>query len=241
MGMNKIALPDGYDAKRLTFLVEDDFEYFVDGDRWTELSADTTATVAAVAAAGGVVSLFTDATNNNEASLYSTNKLWTFTNNKPLVGEFQIQFSEANTDDANVAVGFSSVFGANLLVDDGAGPATTMSGVLIYKVDGGTVWKVLTSISTTQTITTSTATAGGSAYQTLRIEVHPETSTTAVATFFLDGVPLMDAAQTARNMPITHRFTYTGAAAMNAGVYVKAGGANAETLKWDRVLLGMVR
>lgn len=241
MGLNKIALPDNYSKKRLTFSIEDDFGYHVDADMWTELSADTTATVAAVAAANGVVELFTDATDNNEAALYSTNKLWTFTNLKPMIGEFHIQFSEANTDDANVAVGFSSVFGANLLVDNGAGPATTMSGVMIYKVDGSTVWKVITSLSTTQTITTSTATAGGSAYQNLRIEVHPETSTTAVATFFLDGVPLMDAAQTARNMPITHRFTYTSAAAMNAGVYVKAGGANAETLKWDYVYLGMSR
>ena len=239
MGVNIIALPDNYYKRRLTSYIEDDFCFYSDGDQWTKLASDVGSSVAA--ADSSYVVLTTGGTDNNEAMVKSTKKNFTIANYRPIVGDFLIQWSEANTDDANVFAGFSSAAAANLMVDDGAGPATSMSGFGIFKVDGGTVWKVISSISTTQTITTSTATAGGSTAQHLRVECVPVSSTVCEVSFYVDGKPLYDAAQTSRNVPIKHSFTYTGAAAMNAVVYVKAGGSNSEVLNLDYAFVAQTR
>ncbi len=241
MGMNTIKLPDLFHATRLTHLLHEDFDEYVDADVWTKLAADPGASAAVSDGAMGLMTLTTGATDNNEAAIKSTKKNWKFINNKPLVCEIRLQYAEANTDDANVAAGFSSAIGANLLVDDGAGPATTMSGALIFKVDGGTVWRCISSLSTTQTITTSTKTAGGSADQVLRIECRPVSSTVCEVSYFVDGVPLYDAAVTSRNQPIKHNLTYTSAADMHVGAYVKAGSANSEVVNVDYILAAQHR
>ena len=66
----------------------------------------------------------------------------------------------------------------------------SFSGAVIYKVDGGTVWKFVTSIGTTNTVSTSVTTAGGSAYQRLAIKIVPNSSTTALAYPIVDGKQL---------------------------------------------------
>lgn len=216
--------------ERRMFGVFDDYQWYISPHLWTKLVSDTTPTVAITAgAAGGVIALATDATNNNEVANYTTNQFFKFAAAKPLICESRIQCTESASGVANIAMGFSSAFGANLLVDDGAGPATTMSGALIYKVDGSTVWKFVTSISTTQTISTSTTTATGSSYQTLRIVCKPVTSTLVECVPFCDGVQLKDT----NNKPIKHTLTLTGAAAMNYGVYAKAGSGSGETVSVD--------
>lgn len=239
MGVNLIALPDNYYKRRLTSYIEDDFCFYSDGDQWTKLAADGGSSVAA--GDSSYVVLTTGGTDNNEAMVKTTKKNFTITANKQIVGDFLIQYSEANTDDANIFVGFSSAAAANLMVDDGAGPATNMSAFGIFKVDGGTVWKVISSIGTSQTITTSGTTAGGSTAQHLRVECLPVSSTVCEVTFYVDGKPLYDASQTSRNVPIKHSFTYTGAAAMNGVAYVKAGGSNSEVLNLDYAFLAQVR
>lgn len=240
-GMNKISLHDHVFHNRLTSFIWDDFHYFTTTHLWTSLAADTTATVAAGDTANGNVLLSTDATDNNEAALFSTKKTFLFANNKPLMCEGRINFAEAATNAANVAFGFSSVHAANLLLDDGGGPAATMSGALIYKVDGSTVWKCLSQLGTTQTISTSTATAGGTADQTLRIEVMFVSSTIAEVAFFVDGAPLIDSIQTTRVVPIKHQLTYTSAVAMGIGAYVKAGTGANQPLSVDYMLGAQTR
>ena len=238
MGVKTCTPPEFAYKARLHGWLFDHFHSYNDADAWTKLANDATATVAGGDFVNGQVKLYTDATDNNEVMIKSTNKSFIFANNTPLIFETRIQFTEANTDDANIAVGFSSAAAANLLVDDGAGPATSMSGAMIYKVDGSNVWKCITSLSTTQTISTSTTTAGGTSFQVLKIKIDFVSSTVAEATFWVDGLPLIDAAQTSRNTPIKHAFTYTSAAAMNACIYAKAGGSNAETLYCDYIYAG---
>ena len=237
MGVNLLDLHDA-ELKRRTFGIWDDFFSYTDAQLWTKLTADTTPTVTVGDAAKGILALYTDATNNNEVAVKSTKEVFLIAANKPIIGEAKVQFSEANTDDANIAFGFADAIGANLLVDDGAGPKTSFSGALIYKVDGGTVWKVVSSKSTTQTISTSTTTAGGSAYQTLRIEIMPLDSATAMVTFYVDGNVLIDSTT---GKPISHTMTYTSATEMQVGVYAKAGGANAETLNVDYIYAAQLR
>lgn len=221
------------------FGCDHDFLEFVSGDLFTDLSPDTGAGVAITDAAGGVVTLTTGGTDNNECYLHTTKELFKFASGKPLFFEARIQYAEANTDDANVIVGFLDAAGANALVDDGAGPKSSYSGALFFKVDGGTRWNVETSIGATQTTLELTATdsidrnahtAGGSSFQVLRIEVTPRNATEAEASFFIDNIHVAKI-----------YFTFTGATEMNAVVGVKAGGANSEVVSVDYISAWQLR
>lgn len=209
--------------------IYDDFLAFNTGDLWTDTSGDSGATIAASDAAGGIVVLTTGGTDNNEAYLLSTKELFLIGASKPIYVEAGLQYTEANTDDANVAFGLCNAVGANTIVDDGAGLVASFSGAVIYKVDGGTVWKFITSIGTTNTVSTSTTTAGGSAYQRLAIKIVPNSSTTALAYPIVDGQQLMDS----NGNLIVHTITFSGATESNIFVGAKAGGANSEVVNVD--------
>lgn len=239
-GVSKVSLPDIAFHQRLSHLLRDDFDDYTDTGRWTKLAADAGATVANPDGVDGLITLTTGAVDNNEAMLKSTRKSFLFANNKPCMADFRINYAEGATNAANVAVGFCSAFAADLLLDNGAGPAASFSGALIYKVDGGTVWKCVSSLGATQIISTSTAVAGGSVDQDLRIECQFLSATIVRITFFVDGAPLVDASQ-ARPQPISHDLTYTSAALMGVGVYLKAGSGTSEVLNWDSIFAAQTR
>lgn len=182
----------------------------------------------------GVLSLAASdgtAGDNDEIYLSSAMELFKFLDDKPLMLEASIQFTEANIDDANVAVGFANAVAADLIVNNGAGMKTSGSMLAIYKVDGGTKWNVVSSCNTTQLVNTSTTTAGGSSYQTLKIEATPQRGSVLEVKFFVDGVQLVDAQTT---KPIIHRLDYSSSPTeMNAFAGVKNGGTNTETLNLD--------
>lgn len=212
--------------------VSDHFYWYISPHMWTSLAADAGSSVASSGDSTNTdVVLTTGATDNNECAVRTTNEHFLFAADKPLIFEARIQYAEANTDDANVAVGFANAVGANLMVDDGAGPKTSFSGGMIYKVDGGTVWRAASSLGTTQTLTASTTTAGGASYQVLRMEFLPINGTDLEVTFFVDGVQLKDS----NNLPIKHTVIYASATEMHAFVYVKAGGANSEVVNVDYI------
>ena len=216
----------------------DDFVWYLSPHVWTNLAADAGVTAFAISDAhAGVISGATGATDNNEIAIKSTAEVFKFQADKPFVCEARIQYSEANTDDANVAFGLADAIGANLLVDDGAGPKTSYSGCLIYKVDGGTKWNAHSSKSTTQTATASLTVAGGSAYQVLRMEGRPVDGTNYEIVFFVDEQILRDA----NNRPIKHTVAYASATEMQIGCYIKAGSANSETLLVDYIGLAFKR
>lgn len=169
--------------------------------------------------------------DNDEIYLFSAKELFKNAVDKPIVAECQIQFTEANTDDANVAFGIKDAVAANTIVDDGAGMATSFEGACIYKVDGGTAWKCVTSKSTTQTVNTSTTTAGGSAYQKLRVEIIPQSNSIAFVHFFVDDMQLVDSTTL---KTIEHQLDFSSSPTeMAVFVGIKNGGANAETLNVD--------
>lgn len=226
-----LSLPDGLE-KRHEFGFFDDFEWFVTAHRWTSLASDSGASVAHSDAPGGKVVITTGGTDNNEATVYTTTEPFLMAAAKSFLAEARLQYSEANTDDANVCFGFANAIGANLLVDDGAGPKSSFSGALIYKLDGGTVWRCRCSVGTGYIDSISNTTAGGSAAQVLRIEITAVDSTVAEVTYFVDGVQLRDSTSL---QPIKHRLTYTSATDMNLGVYAKAGGANSEVVTVDYI------
>lgn len=241
MGMNLVDIHDNLKLRR-TAELWDDFHWYISPHLWTSLASDSGVTApAATDASCGILSMATGATDNNEVDIATTKAIFLMAANKPMLAEAYIQYSEANTSAANVAFGFADSFGANLLVDDGAGPKTSFSGALIYKVDGGTAWKCVSSKSTTQTISTSTITAGGSSYQKLRIEIRPSQSgSVAEVTFWVNDQQLLDSA-VSKPTPIKHNVTYTSAAQMQLGLYIKAGSANSETLLCDYIGAELLR
>lgn len=247
MGMNLLDVAD-LEIKRRTHFLFEDFDTYVDTHLWTKLAADAGSSVANSDGTNGILTLTTGATDNNECAVATTRKDWKVAANKPIVFEARINYAEAATNAANVAVGLASVIGsANFLVDNGAGPAASFSGFAIYKVDGETVWRCVSSNGTTQTITKSTTTAGGTNDQILTIFVNPVSSTVAEVTFHIwspsSGIsqPLYDSAQTNRNQPIKHQYTYTSMAAMQAGAYVKDGSGTGEVLSVDSIYVAQLR
>lgn len=145
-----------------------------------------------------------------------------------LFAEGKIQYSEHNTNAANVAFGFADAIGADLITDNGAG-VTAGSAALIYKKDGETVWRCHLECNGTTAEATSTTTAGGATYQTLAIEVMAVDGTNVEATFYCDGQPLRDS----YNRPIKLRVAYASATEMDFGVYGKAGGGSTHTILVD--------
>lgn len=230
-------LPD-FDMRKQTFGVWSHFDEFVSGDKFTDTSPDTGAAVANVDAAGGVVTLTTGGTDNNECYLLSTKEIFLFAQDKPIHAACRLKYSEANTDDANVAFGLMNAVGADSILDDGAGLKASYSGAAFFKVDGQTNWRVECSIGTTRTGPNGTSTsmlldaagsldraakvAASSAYQWLEIIVKTLSSTLARAEFFINGVHVQ-----------TIEFTYTSATEMMLFVGNKAGGANTEVLSVD--------
>lgn len=219
-------------SHRRTFGFLDDFEWYISPHRWTSLAADAGATVAISASEEcGKILLTSGAVDNNECGTATTNKPFKFAVDKPLLYETRIQYAEAATNAMNACVGFSSVMNtADMLLDNGAGPAASFSGAIIYKLDGATVWRFRTSIGATNTDTASQHTAGGAAYQVLRIEVR-EAGGTMEATPWLNDAQMLDA----NGRPIKHSFLPTSAAAMQAGIYIKAGSGSSETLLCDYI------
>ncbi len=216
--------------------LHDDFFWYISPHLWTSLAADGGSAVAVVAATdAGILSLSSGAVNNNEAAVRSTNAMWKFAASKTIYVEALVQFTEAGSglNKANVCFGLSSAAGADLLLDDGAGPATSHTGALIYKIDGETSWRAHTSNSTTQTSTQSLKSSSSSSYQKLGIELRDVDGTNMEVTFFVDSLPLY--ANDSGRRAIKHQVAISAAAAMYLVAYVKAGTGSEETLKVDYV------
>lgn len=174
--------------------------------------------------AGGWAQILTDVNDNDEFYLSSIGEHWLFAATKPLWFEARLQLTEANTDDANIIVGLSDTVGANTLLDDGAGPAASYDGAVFFKVDGGTVWQFETSNAGTQVTDTNVGAFSSGTATRLGFTFDPSNGTTGILTPYVNGV-----AGTERNI------TLAGLEEMHLLFGVKAGGANAETLKLDYV------
>jgi len=240
---------------RRTFGFFDDFEWLISPHRWTTLAADATS-AAAIDADGthGVINLTTGATDNNEAAIGTTNEVFLFAADKPLVYETRLQFTEAATNDAAVAMGFGDGINSANFIADGGLSIVSGTCAVIYKRKDSLVWRVASSRAAVpsagtrgvsgqddETDLASTTTA----YKIFRIEVLNVLSTTGTGTgieitYFVNGVQLNGT----DNKPIKHvlnnSFTQ-GTHDMEAGAYVKAGGAASEVVDIDYIAAYQLR
>lgn len=221
----KLLTPVDFIDQDRTFVMEDNFIWYISPHLWTSTLTDTGSVTPLTTHGGGVALTPSDGTvaDNDEAYIGWTTKNIVPTNLKPIVFQGVIQYTEGNTDDANVIVGLSSTSAANALLDDGGGPPASYSGLVFFKIDGGTNWWVEASVGSTQTtveltatnsLTKTAQTAGGSAKQTLRIEFIPQSSTQAKVIWYIDGVPVYSLL-----------WTYTSVVAM-APIFGLKNGAN---------------
>ena len=231
----KLLEQTGAEKRRLVHGFEEDFYHYVTAHRWTSVLTDS-GTNSVGDAAGGVLDMVpSDGTvaDNDEAYIKTTAEVFKFVNAKPLACEAYLAWTEANTDDANVFVGFMNAIAANSLQDNGAGPPSNYSGAVFFKADGDTVWSAEVSDGTTQwtkkldadgSLDGIAKTCGAGTYQELRIEVVPTSSTKMDVCFFIDGVLVWKKKDA----------TYASATEMQFGAGVKNGGSNNENLKIDR-------
>lgn len=241
--MNKYDMHDVMLLRR-SMLWFDDFQEYVsaasNGSGWTTVTAGAGAATVGDTL-GGVITLApTDSTTNREVYIKSTHQHWLFSNNRPFMGEAFIQYSEANTNKANIAFGFMSGVGAASMADTTGEPKASFSGAVIYKVPGGTVWKCASSVGTVMggaggVAQVSDTTAGGSSYVRLSIEVMPISSTIAEVTYFVDGVQLKTSGGRPGQTKIKDELTYTSALQMSIFVMCKNGSTTPESLLVDYV------
>jgi len=217
------------------YTVKDDFDNYTDGARWTKV-ASASGTASAVDERNGVIDLVaSDSTagDNDITILATTTEPFKVEASKSIIGYWRVQLTEANDDDANLCVGFSSVVTSSLLGNDGAGPPGTYDGALAFKVDGGSVWQGETSAATSQNTDTNIGAFTDGEWTDIVIEILTDSSSDTAATvnFYVNGT-----------LGGTESLTISGLEEMHlvAGA-VKNGGTNAETLKIDYCFASQVR
>lgn len=202
---------------------EDFNDGYVSGDRWT-LATDSGGTMTIDDADDGIGSLLSGATDNDGSTITSTDEVFLAQADKNIYFEARVKCTEANTDDANIFVGLADIDTVDLMVDNGAGPAATLDGIGFYKLDGNMYWEFEASNATAKDSNSDMVAYASATWYVLAFEYDYNDGTTAKITPYVNGTAY-DAVD----------LTISGMAEMSAAISVKAGGANAETLKIDYV------
>lgn len=235
MGMPK------YHEPGVQYELLDDFLY-LDTQKWQSIDDGGTGTNTANNVAGGQVSIVTTASDNDYHVMASMAKSFQFANGKPAWFEAEFSLTEANTDDANIVLGFCSTTSGGILVANGAGLPSTFDGALFYKVDGGTSWNFGVSAGSTQELVAGLAPfVSGTTYR-LGFHFTPSGGATGRITPWAysvagGGTPtdVIDRRNFLNSLAGTYEIALSGLGAMYAVYGVKAGGANAETLKMNQL------
>lgn len=225
----------------------EDFGFFSDfiespdtTNKFTATLTDSGSAAITAGSNGGLVAIVpSDGTvaDNDEAYLATKQSPFKPLAGQPIYAEALVQFTEANTNAANVFFGLMSSVGADSLVDNGGGPRASGTVVGIYKVDGGTVWRCVSRNGSTVTDSISTTTAGGANAQRLQVEIIDVTGSQATVVFRVDGNILRDA----NNQLIKHTLPLSGASACQLMAGAKNGSANNESFNVDYMGAWQVR
>lgn len=194
-----VNVPEEAKSMHLVHGFRDDFYHFVTGDLWTVTASNS----GGAAIADGVKGVITispsdgSVADNDETYLHQTEETFKFVAGKPLEWEAYIQFAQASTNQANHMIGLKDAWAADSILDSGAGPAASYSGMVFYCVDGSTSWFVEVSIGATQQTVELTAansldgvakTAGSASYVKLRGTFTPTGGGLGDFDFYMDDV-----------------------------------------------------
>lgn len=216
----------------LAFSYYNDFFTYTTGEEGLASTLTNSGTSGVIAASGaaptGVLQIEASdgsAADNDEAYVGSESTVWILGSGKDIWFESRVKFTEANTDDANIIVGLSSLYNANILQDAGGGPAADYDGIVFFKVDGGTVWQAQCSQSTNQTILTDVQSRTSGSWTDLGFHV----SSTGTVDYYINGIQV---STIDTNLPT---------AAMGLLVGAKNGDTNLETLFVDYIKVVQLR
>jgi len=170
---------------------------------------------------------------DNDEVYVQTKELFKIAAGKPVVAAIYLQFTEAATNAANVMFGLMDAPTANAIVDNGAGPKTSFSGAVIYKVDGQNLWQCLYSDGAVQTgsgllnaitsLNRVAQTAGGASWVKLEIEIVPTAGGLCDVAFSINDTCVFKMLDR----------TFANATEMALFVGAKNGSANQETINVD--------
>ncbi len=211
---------------------------------WTE-TGDAGGETISLDGVGGQITLNPDADNNDEWYFFRTRETFLFADKKPLRWECRLKFDEIDTSAVNILVGVMDTVAADSLLDDGAGPSASYSGLVIFKEDGQTAWSLENSLAGTQVTTRSDQAAASSSFFTLAAQFDPFSSTQGNCTGFIqtgsgnEFVQFRDTTNWARD--ISHTITYTSATEMAFVIGLKNGTGNAILATIDRAACYQVR
>ena len=183
-------------------------------------------------AAGGVYKHFCDGDDNDEAYMSTTREPWKFAAGKSLWFEARIAITQGAVNKANWIVGLTDAAGADMLLDDGAGPAASYDGAVFFGTEGALTFGFETSNSGTQSTTASAGTIVSGTMIRLGFWFNSESSsdTTGTITPYVDGV-----AGTA------HTITLAGLEEMEFTIGVKSDGSAEEAFSIDYLKIVQIR
>ena len=233
--------PVDYAGRRHSFQYWNDFDAEVDAN---ELVVTAASTGTAVVGNGtwGIIPLITAATNNDDVTIEHPNEIVSFEADKPWTACFLIAWNEVNIDDENIAIGVANAPGSGMCVNDGGGfISTNTSCAVLFKVDGGTVWKCTAGASAaTQAANVKTSNVPASSgisgvnlgWQWCEIIWTPVSSTLGYVEFRINDRDLRDVS--VEGQPRIRIPVVIGAAAtMALFASIKAGAAQVSTLNVD--------
>ena len=188
------------------------------------IAGDTTAVVD-----GGGVSNATAASANAEASMSADSAVFSYGNGVSAQLRWVVDYTEANTDDAEVYIGMHSATVADTLGDSSAGPPADYSGFGFFKLAGGTTLSIevangtahtTVQLTATNSLTSAAITTGAGTLQEFGVDIIEKTATKADVILLVDGVAVYK---------ITDQ-DMTSISACRPVAFIKATDTNAETL-----------
>lgn len=207
-------------------IYREDFHTYDLTFRWA-LAEDAAATQALTDVVDGGLTIVTaGGADNEECYISSIAENWLLVAGNPLWFEALFTVTEANVDDVNLIFGLSENVAVGLLVNNGAGVLANCNGVVIYKLDGGTVWRALCDSGAAQTDVADIGAFNDTAAQRVGF-VYDGAGTVTPWANGVAGTPITT------NLP-------TGAA-LHLVFGIKAGDTAAETLLMDSVMLASIR
>lgn len=215
------------------FEVFDDFLYFTDGELWTKVDHDATASIAIVGegsdAANGLITC-TASSDNVEAYLRTTNPVFTIKNDLALCAIARLKIAPATSNAAAMIFGLMANPTANALVDDEGGPAA--SNCVVFTMNSGaTNAENLGVVSNGSAFTAATFNKSSSEltmdtnWYTLMFTIEPLSATEKRVVYWVDpdGGQNMQKLRDSNLNVIQHKLTYTEPAASTNSLSLFAG------------------
>ncbi|MFI4875958.1 MAG: hypothetical protein ACIALR_11490 [Blastopirellula sp. JB062] len=203
-----------------------------------KLSDNASAAIGVADAAGGVLSIATGATSAaDNDGCYLATRGEVLKMDRDFVLKSKFKYSEAGADVANaVAIGCrNNAAVGTILAADGGGPAADFYGAMIFKVDGETTWKCVSSVGTAQQTHDTGIVAESADFVDFEIQFSVLPGGAYGRFLFLIDGQVCTKADSNLNEPITHETPLGGATEMHVVCGGQTGGAAEETFYLDAI------